>query len=165
MLVREALPSDSVDVADIYNESIRARDSTMELTEKQGTDIEKWLSRLGLSERLIVLEDGGAIQGWGILKRYSDREGYRVACETSVFLRRSHVGRRTGYGSALQAELLELARGLGYHHVVVKIWASNQISIRMHERCGFTVVGTQKEIGCVDGEWRDVTIMQRVLGP
>lgn len=163
MLVREAVHTDAGDIADIYNESIRARDSTMELTEKSRLDILAWLDSLGSRERLVVLEADGTSQGWGILKKYSDREGYHVACETSVFLRRAHVGWRTGYGSAIQAELLRLARQSGYHHVVVKIWAQNDISIRMHERFGFTVVGTQSEIGYVDGAWRDVTIMQLIL--
>jgi phosphinothricin acetyltransferase len=163
MLVREALHTDAGDIADIYNESIRARDSTMDLTEKSRQDMLGWLDGLGSRERLVVLEADGTIQGWGILKKYSDREGYRVACETSVFLRRAHVGRRTGYGSLIQSELLRLAREAGYHHVVVKIWANNDISIRMHERFGFTIVGTQSEIGLVDGVWRDVTIMQLIL--
>ena len=154
---------DSGDIAEIYNESIRARDSTMELSEKDDGHVVDWLENRGAREHLVVLEDDGSIQGWGILKAYSAREGYRVACETSVFVRRKHVGRRTGYGSAIQSELLRLAREAGYHHVVVKIWADNEISIQMHERFGFTVVGTQSEIGFVDGQWRDVTIMQLIL--
>ena len=163
MLIRDAAPADVDAIADIYNESIRAQDSTMQLTEKRGSEIASWLMRMDDRECLLVLEDRGVVQGWGVLKKYSEREGYRLACETSVFLRRHHVGRRTGYGSAIQSELLNRAREVGFHHVVVKIWASNEISIRMHERFGFSVVGTQTEIGRVDGEWVDVTIMQLVL--
>ncbi len=163
MLVREALITDAAAVAAIYNESIAAGDSTMELSEKSGDDLIDRMRGLGPSEKLLVLEDDGMIQGWGILKRYSDREGYRFACETSVFLRRELVGRRTGYGSSLQSELLRIATELGYHHVVVKIWAGNTISIRMHQKFGFEIVGTQREIGFVNGTWQDVTIMQLVL--
>jgi phosphinothricin acetyltransferase len=163
MLVREALKTDADAIADIYNESIDARDSTMELTHQAGESIVLVMESMGSAERLVVLEDGGSIQGWGILKRYSEREGYQRACETSVFLRRGLVGLRTGSGSAIQSRLLQLAREAGYHHVVVKIWATNQISIRMHERFGFEIVGTQREIGYVDGQWRDVTIMQCIL--
>jgi phosphinothricin acetyltransferase len=163
MLVREALNTDAAAVAAIYNESIAAGDSTMELSEKSADDLIDRMGGLGPSEKLLVLEDDGMIQGWGILKKYSDREGYRFACETSVFLRRELVGRRTGYGSSLQSELLRIAKELGYHHVVVKIWAGNMISIRMHQKFGFETVGTQREIGFVNGTWQDVTIMQLVL--
>jgi len=33
----------------------------------------------------------------------------------------------------------------------------------MHEKFGFTVVGTQREVGFVDETWVDVTIMQCLL--
>lgn len=163
MLIRNAQTTDAEAIAEIYNESIRARDSTMELTEKSASDVSRIIRTMDRTERLLVLEDSGAIRGWGILKKYSDREGYARACETSVFLRRVHAGHRTGYGSAIQTELHRLAREAGYHHIVVKIWADNAISIRMHEKMGFEVVGTQREIGYVDGGWQDVTIMQRIL--
>ncbi len=164
MTVRPCEYDDAAAVAAIYNESIEAADSTMELTPKSAEDIGLLLRRLGDRERLLVIESTEGIEGWGILKRYSDREGYRFAAETSVYLRRGHVGKRTGYGSAIQQELMKLSEDLGYHHIVAKIWASNEISIRMHEKFGFEIVGTQREIGFVKEEWRDVTIMQYVVG-
>jgi len=160
--IRYAVADDAAAIADIYNESIAAADSTMELTPKTEADIRALLSKLGDRERMLVLESNGRVEGWGILKRYSDREGYRFACETSVYLRREHVGKRTGFGSAIQAQLMNLTEELGYHHIVVKIWASNEVSIRMHEKFGFEIVGTQREIGLVQDAWRDVTIMQFV---
>ncbi len=151
-------------IAEIYNESIRARDATMQMTYKTEADIEAMIEGLTERERLLVIESGDSVQGWGILKRYSDREGYRFACETSVYMRRAIAGKRTGMGTALQSALMNLARELGYHHIVVKIWATNQISIRMHEKFGFEMVGIQREIGFSDGRWQDVAIMQYVFG-
>lgn len=162
MTLRPCEDRDAGVVAAIYNESIAAADSTMELTPKSAEDIVDLLQELGERERLLVLESEGRVEGWGILKRYSDREGYRFAAETSVYLHRGHVGKRTGYGSAIQRALMKLSDQLGYHHIVAKIWASNGISIHMHEKFGFEIVGTQREIGFVNGEWRDVTIMQYV---
>ncbi len=151
-------------IAEIYNESIRTRDATMQMTDKTEADIEAMIEGLTERERLLVIESGDSVQGWGILKRYSDREGYRFACETSVYMRRAIAGKRTGMGTALQSALMNLARELGYHHIVVKIWATNQISIRMHEKFGFEMVGIQREIGFSDGRWQDVAIMQYVFG-
>lgn len=159
---RLARRGDAAAIAEIYNESIRARDATMEMTEKTAADIDAMIVGLNERERLLVIENGDGVQGWGILKKYSDREGYRFACETSVYLRRSVAGKRTGMGTALQAALMDLARELGYHHIVVKIWATNEISIRMHEKFGFEMVGIQREIGFSDGRWQDVAIMQFV---
>lgn len=164
MRILPATESDAADIAAIYNESILAADSTMELTPKTADELKRQILDLGNRERLLVLVENDRVQGWGVLKRYSDREGYRFAGETSVYLQREHVGRRTGFGSAIQTELMRLADELGYHHIVAKIWASNSVSIRMHEKFGFEIVGTQREIGFVDGAWRDVTIMQFVSG-
>jgi L-amino acid N-acyltransferase YncA len=112
-------------------------------------------------EALLVVEDEGTLQGWGVVKRYSERIGYRVACETSIYLHREHTGR--GYGTALQRALMSKVRELDYHHIVAKIWASNTGSIRFHEKFGYEVVGIQKEVGYLDGKWRDVAILQCVL--
>ena len=125
------------------------------------SDIAQQIQDLGAREYLGVIEHRGAVVGWGILKRYHPRPGYARAGETSVYIDRSHTGQ--GHGSALQTELISLARSLDYHHLVAKIWASNDGSIRMHQRFGYEIVGTQREIGFVDGVYRDVTILQLIL--
>ena len=157
--IRPASISDCEAMAAIYAQSQAAHDSTMEMNTNAAT-FEARLDGLHPREALVVVEDGGLV-GWGIVKRYSDRVGYRVACETSIYLDRSRRGR--GYGKALQARLMEICRELGYHHVVAKIWASNQASIAFHERFGFEMVGVQKEIGYIAGRWRDVAILQCLL--
>lgn len=162
MNIRSATDSDAARIACIYSESIMARDSTMDTEPVTTEDMQEKLRRLGPRETILVLEmDDGRVVGWGIVKSYSDRPGYAVACETSVYLERSHTS--MGLGSALQKELHEFCRKVGYHHIVVKIWADNERSIAMHARNGFGMVGVQKEIGRVDDQWRDIAIMQCIL--
>lgn len=161
MLVREAGPDDAGAIAGIYTESILARDSTMETEPWTDDTALALLAHLTDRETVVVLEAEKDVVGWGIVKRYSDRPGYRVACETSLYVRRDRSGR--GYGTAIQRELNRLARTLGYHHIVAKIWADNARSIGMHRKLGFTMVGIQKEIGLVDGVRRDIALMQRIL--
>lgn len=160
-IVRRASLADAANIASIYNETILARDATMVLDPVTIGDMEKRLAGLDERESLWVLEEHGLIQGWGVVKFYSERPGYARACETSVFLRRTETGR--GLGSLIQPVLLDAARDAGFHHVLVRIWAANASSIAMHEKFGFTIVGTQNEVGHVDDKWIDVTIMQCVL--
>lgn len=157
--IRAANPRDSEALAAIYAQSQAAHDSTMEMNTSAAT-FEERIRSLHPREALVVLEDDQVV-GWGIVKRYSDRVGYRVACETSIYLDRARRGR--GYGKRLQGRLMDLCRELGYHHVVAKIWASNQASIAFHERFGFEMVGVQREIGYIGGRWRDVAILQCLL--
>ena len=112
-------------------------------------------------ERILVGEVDGDAVGWGIVKRYSDRPGYRYACETSVYVTESQQGR--GYGTEVMHAVIDMARSLDYHHLVAKILAVNEESVRFHERLGFEVVGRQRAIGFLKGEWKDVVILQLVL--
>ena len=47
--------------------------------------------------------------------------------------------------------------------MVAKIYAKNEASIEYNRKLGYEIVGTQKEIGYVGGEWLDVTIMQLII--
>jgi phosphinothricin acetyltransferase len=46
---------------------------------------------------------------------------------------------------------------------VAKLWADNERSRALHRACGYELVGVQREIGRVEGAWRDVAIMQKIL--
>lgn len=161
--IRPARPEDAPAIAAIFNETILARDATMVLDPVSAQAMAERVSGLHERETLLVLEEDSSVEGWGIVKFYSDRPGYARTCETSVFLRRNRTGK--GLGSMLQEALLEAAQKADFHHVLVRIWAANTSSIAMHAKFGFTEVGTQKEVGYVDGQWIDVTIMQCLLGP
>ena len=43
------------------------------------------------------------------------------------------------------------------------IVCDHQASIALHERCGFTFVGVEKEVGRKFGRWLDVVELQRLL--
>lgn len=160
-LMRSATTADAAACAEIYNETVAAGDATMDLVPKSPADMVQVVKSLGERERMVVLAEGESILGWGSILRYSEREGYMHAAETAVYLRREL--RRRGLGTLLKRHLLELCRQLGYHHLVAKVFARNQASIEYNLRLGYEIVGTQREIGWVDGRFEDVIIMQLVL--
>ncbi len=161
MPIRDARPEDAAAIAAIYNESIAAGDSTMDQAPHTARDVLGWMARFNDRETLLVLSEAGEVVGWGILKRYSSRPGYRFCCETSVYVSRDHRGR--GCGTRLQAALMTRCRSYGYHHVVAKIWAENEASLSLHRKFGFERVGIQREIGFHEGRWIDVAILQCLL--
>ena len=161
LIIREAEKSDTTAIADIYNEHIAVGMSTMDRALKSALDIQSWLNDFNERELILVLEQTGMIIGWGIIKRYSDREGYKFACETGVYLKSDQLGK--GYGTYIKKEIIERCRQFSYHHLVAKIFSGNQGSIIYNQKLGYEVVGTQKQIGHVNGEWMDVTIMQLLL--
>jgi phosphinothricin acetyltransferase len=159
--LREAVRSDATVIAEICNASVEARDSTMQLEPVDPAYVRRRIEGLGDREVLLVLEAEGRVVGWGLVKRYSDRGGYRRTAETSVYVRRNRTGE--GVGSQIQAALIERCRSFGDHHLVAKVWADNAASVALHRRFGYEDVGVQREVGRVNGEWKDVLILQKLL--
>ncbi|MCO4770829.1 MAG: N-acetyltransferase [Deltaproteobacteria bacterium] len=162
LFIRAATHADAGAIAAIHNETIRARTSTMETDQKTPESVTEWLEGLGPREAVLVGEEHGVLVGWGVIKHYSPRPGYRFAGETSVFLRHDVRGR--GIGTALKKAVIARARALGYHHLVARIVASNAGSIAYNERLGYELVGIQREAGYLQGKRCDIAVMQLVLG-
>ena len=160
-VIREATEADSETIADIYNESIRAVDSTMVDQPIDGADILSQMRLFSEKEGYFVMERGEYMVGWGVIKRFGEGPGYAYTGETSVFLRRSETGK--GYGTKLKSYVLEQCKAFGYHHLTARVWASNTVSIEYNKQFGYEVVGIQKEIGFMGGEWKDVALLQLVF--
>jgi phosphinothricin acetyltransferase len=57
------------------------------------------------------------------------------------------------------------ARERGFWKLVSRIFPENTPSLRLHERCGFRVVGIYQRHGKLEGQWRDCVIVERLLEP
>jgi len=159
-IIREANKHDAEKIATIYNHYLG--NGTMDLEPKSGNYFYYLMDPNNAREKLFVSMYEDNLVGYGIIKKYSDREGYRLAAETSIYYDPQFTGK--GLGKTMQSLLLKEAALLDYRHIVVKIWSSNVGSIKFHENFGFTIVGQQHKIGFVNGEWQDVTIMQYLIG-
>ncbi|MEM6317300.1 MAG: N-acetyltransferase family protein [Bacteroidota bacterium] len=159
--INEASPPDYAAIAAIYNEYIEGGGVTMDEVPKTADDIAQWVAQFNDRERLFTLSENGVILGWGIIKKYSDRSGYRTTCETAVYLTQQAKGK--GYGTFLKKHLLKVCESLGYRHLVAKILGGNEASIIYNQKLGYTIVGRQQQVGFRDGQWYDVVIMQYLI--
>lgn len=159
--IRTFVEDDLIAIASIYNQHIAHGGSTFDGHPYSVADIKAIVNKFNHRETYLVAEKKNKVIGWGSIKRYSDRLGYRVCCETSVYFDFDHLG--NGYGKLLQHQLLEKVKEFGYHHVVAKILGCNQKSIQFHQKFGFEIVGTQKEVGFSQGKWQDIVIMQLIF--
>ncbi|MFT4667739.1 MAG: L-amino acid N-acyltransferase YncA [Polaribacter sp.] len=161
MQILNATPEDYSTIAAIYNEYISLGNATMEEKIHDEKDIVTWVKKFNEREKLYVMKTEEGVIGWGIIKRYSDRNGYRFAGETAVYLTDAQIGK--GYGSQMKRFLIEECRKLEYGHLVAKIFAKNEASIQYNLKLGYTIVGTQDRIGFRNNEWQGVTILQLLL--
>jgi L-amino acid N-acyltransferase YncA len=159
--IRKINATDYQIVASIYNEYIKLGTASMEETLKTTKDIAGWIQNFHDREKLFVFTEDKNVIGWGIIKRYSDREGYRFACETAVYFTESKLG--NGYGTTMKKYLIEQCKQLKYKHLVAKVFAKNTGSIVYNEKLGYTVVGRQDQIGFKNDQWIDMIIMQYII--
>ncbi len=161
--IRIARPADRAAIDAIYAHYVRT--STCTYAEEPDSDeVRKvWFDAHGPAHPVTVMEEDGAILGWGALSPWKERSGYRHSVELSVYLRPESCHR--GLGRELLADLVARAEALGYHAILGGISADQAPSIRLHERMGFTRVAHLREVGFKFGRWLDVVYYQRVLGP
>ncbi|MGH2986261.1 MAG: GNAT family N-acetyltransferase [Solirubrobacterales bacterium] len=57
-----------------------------------------------------------------------------------------------------------VAERAGYHKLVGKVFTANRASIELVRRCGWRELGVHLRHGRLDGEWRDVLVVERLLG-
>ncbi len=87
--------------------------------------------------------------------------GYRFTVEHSVHIRSDSRG--GGIGRKLVEAIFPYALALDKHVMIGAIDASNEASIKFHERLGFSKVAHFREVGFKFGRWLDLVFMQRVL--
>ena len=159
--ILEATLEDNQRIAEIYNEYIALGTATMDETLKSASDISDWVHKFHDREKLYIIKENFTVIGWGIIKRYSDREGYRFTCETTVYLTASKLGK--GYGTMMKKYIIAACKELNYKHLVAKVFANNTSSIIYNEKLGYTIVGTQKEVGYKNNTWQDIVVMQYII--
>lgn len=162
LLIREATTGDARSIADIFNHYISLSHFTMEEVVWTEESTRRTLESLGQRESYLVAEQNGEVRAWGCVLSYSSRQGYRATCVTSLYVSPDATGQ--GIGQRMIKCLFARCASLNYHHLVAKIVASNEGSIRFHERMGFTLVGIQKQAGIINGKYVDIALMQKLLG-
>jgi phosphinothricin acetyltransferase len=159
--IRPAVPADAPAIARIYSQGIRGRQATFETRERTADDVLPWI-RTSDRYPVLVAEAGGEVIGWVGASAYRARECYAGIAEFSVYVDERARGRRIG-GALMTAFVPELERA-GFWKVLSRIFPENTASLGLCERHGFTRVGTYRRHARLDGRWRDVVVVERLLG-
>jgi L-amino acid N-acyltransferase len=160
--IRPAEPGDAEAIRAIYNLEVTSATSTFDLVPRSLAEQRAWLAaRSGAFSAIVAADDAGTVVGFAALSPYKERAAYRTTVEDSVYVDRDRGGE--GIGTALLTRLLEIARASGFHAVMARIEASGTASRALHARCGFELVGIEREVGRKFNRWLDVAVMQKVL--
>jgi phosphinothricin acetyltransferase len=142
-------------VAAIYEAGIATGDATFETTVP---DWPAW-DAAHLADHRLVARDDGRVVGWVALAPVSDRPAYVGVAEDSIYVAADARGR--GVGRALLTAVIASAERSGIWAIQTGIFPENQASVRLHQACGFRVVGVRERLGRLHGRWRDVLLLER----
>jgi L-amino acid N-acyltransferase YncA len=148
-------PEDWPAVQAIYQAGIDGGDATFETA---APDWAAWDAAHLPGHRLVARHDGRVL-GWTALAPVSDRCAYAGVAEDSIYVAPDAQGR--GVGRALLAAVVASAERDGIWTVQTGIFPENQASVRLHQACGFRVVGVRERLGRLRGRWRDVLLLER----
>jgi L-amino acid N-acyltransferase YncA len=160
--VRLAERRDAAAIRSIYNLEVAESTVTFDLVPRTLDEQVEWIDEhSGGHPAVVAVDEQGVVVGFGSLSPYRDRPAYNPTVEDSVYVRRDL--RNAGIGRVLLDELVRLALAHGFHSMIARIVGGHEASIALHVRCGFTIVGTEREVGRKLGKWLDVVLMQRML--
>jgi len=142
-------------VRTIYLEGIATGDATFE---ELAPSWDGWDSQHLFRCRLVAKRDDEVV-GWAALAPVSSRPVCAGVAEVSVYV--SSHWRDRGIGSKLLHELIAESEACGLWTLQAGIFQENVASIRLHEKCGFRIVGRRERLGKMAGRWRDVMLLER----
>jgi L-amino acid N-acyltransferase YncA len=160
LVVRRAHETDAARLAEIFNQGISDRVATFETATQDAAGL---AAVIASGPPLVVAELDGDVVAWAKAGPYTDEHEYYAGIgEATLYVARE--ARRRGVGKALLDALAREAERRGFHKLVGKIFSSNEASIALVRECGWREVGVHLRHGQLDGEWKDVLVVERLLG-
>mgnify|MGYP001286680987 CR=1 FL=1 len=158
MQVRAASVEDAASISAIYNQGIEDRVATFETRPRSADDVGAWFDG---RHPVVVVEEDGEVVAFAATSTYRPRDCYAGIAEFSVYVARSARGR--GAGRFAMEALLIAAEQAGFWKLVSRVFVENTPSRRLLSSLGFREVGIYEKHAQLDGVWRDVVIVERLL--
>lgn len=158
LIARPASPDDAAILAQIYNEGIADRVGTFETSPRTPDQVRTWFD----GHPIVAVEaDGLGVIAFASTSSYRSRECYAGIAEFSVYVTRSLRGQ--GAGRVAMQALIGAAETAGIWKLVSRIFLENTASRSLMTSVGFREVGIYESHAKLDGRWRDVVIVERLI--
>jgi phosphinothricin acetyltransferase len=147
----------------IFNEAIANSTALYDYRPRNDADMQAWFDAKDLKNYPVICaeNESGELMGFASYGQFRARPAYKYTVEHSVYVDARFRGQ--GVGRRLLEAVIEAARDQGYHVLVGGIDAANAVSIRLHEKLGFTSCGIVRQAGFKFGRWLDLAFYQLIL--
>lgn len=164
--LRLAKPDDAEKLLEIYAPFVISNDRALSDVsfEYEVPSVEEFTERIkniSAAYPYIVCEHEGRLLGYVYAHPYIQRAAYQWGAEVTIYLAPEGQGR--GLGKVMYAALEALLRLQGIVVTYACITASNEHSVKMHEACGYKIIGTFNNTGFKYGHWLDMVWMEKVI--
>ena len=151
------------EILDIFNEAILYSTALYDYKPRTMEVMVKWYEEKQNGNYPVVgiFDHANALLGFATYGSFRARPAYKYTIEHSVYVRFDKRG--LGIGSILLKEIIKIAEENNFHVLIGGIDASNQVSIRLHEKEGFEFCGLIKQSGYKFGKWLDLAFYQLIL--
>ncbi|HDG4107560.1 TPA: N-acetyltransferase [Staphylococcus aureus] len=105
-------------------------------------------------EPIFVFEENGSVLGFATFGSFRPWPAYQYTIEHSIYVDASARGK--GIASQLLQHLIVEAKAKGYRTLVAGIDASNEASIKLHQKFNFKHAGTLTNVGYKFDYWLDL---------
>ena len=158
MRSRHATPDDAAAIARIYNQGIEDRMATFETRLRSAGDVRGWFDGV---HPIVVVEVEGEVIAFASTSTYRLRECYAGIAEFSVYVAPEARGR--GAGRMAMEALIRAAEEAGFWKLLSRVFVENTPSRALVRSLGFREVGMYEKHARLDGVWRDVVIVERLI--
>ena len=155
---RPASPADAPAITRIYNEGIQGRLGTFETRLRTEADVLAWFDG---RHPIVVVDSDAGVLAFASTSSYRSRSCYDGIAEFSVYV--AGPARGQGAGRVALGALIEAATAAGFWKLVSRVFVENAPSRRLLAAVGFREVGTYHKHAKLDGVWRDVVIVERLI--
>lgn len=160
--VRPARQDDAAGIAIIYGHGIRAGTATVVTRPPTPEAILERMESCRREHSWLVAEGAGEVVGWAATMPYLLVEEYAGVAEFSVYVAPTCQGR--GVGRLLMGALMAASEEANLYKLTSRVFAENTASRAMLKQMGFREVGTYLRHVRSAGVWRDVVIVEALLG-
>jgi phosphinothricin acetyltransferase len=162
LVIRQASINDAHGILDIYNDAI-LNTTAVYSYEPHTIDMRlQWLQdKRHANIPVLVAEVGGMVAGFATYGPFRAWPAYQYTIEHSVYVHKAY--RQRGIAAKLLQQLIETVKQQPIHTIIAGIDAGNVASINLHQKFGFTEIGTFKQVGYKFDRWLDLKFMQLIL--
>ncbi len=156
LMIREMLDKDWNRVSKIYCDGIKTNLSTFE---QDSPTYDEWNKSHLQKFRYVCLVKNNIV-GWLALSPVSSRQAYSGVVELSIYI--DEEFRNLKIGTKLIEHLINNLDNKEIWTIESLIIQENITSIKLHEKCGFRMVGYREKIAKDKyGIWRNTVLMER----